>query len=128
MRNGIRRWRSTSRACSGWPARRCRGCARAAAARSRPRPRSWAWPTGGGSQGIRVNAVAPGYVRTAQALSREHSLGPEGLEAAAAFIPLGRVGEPDDIAGAILFLCSDAARYITGQTLVVDGGLLVGRY
>ncbi|ABM56773.1 SDR family NAD(P)-dependent oxidoreductase [Verminephrobacter eiseniae] len=79
-------------------------------------------------QGIRVNAVAPGYVRTAQALSREHSLGPEGLEAAAAFIPLGRVGEPDDIAGAILFLCSDAARYITGQTLVVDGGLLVGRY
>lgn len=79
-------------------------------------------------QGIRVNAVAPGYIRTAQALSEEHSLGAEGLEAAAAFIPMGRVGEPDDIADVILFLSGNAARYITGQTLVVDGGLLVGRY
>lgn len=79
-------------------------------------------------QGIRVNAVAPGYIRTAQALSEEHSLGAEGLEAAAAFIPMGRIGEPDDIADVILFLSSNAARYITGQTLVVDGGLLVGRY
>ena len=79
-------------------------------------------------QGIRVNAVAPGYIRTAQALSKEHSLGPDGLDAAAAFIPMGRVGEPEDIADVILFLASPAARYITGQTLVVDGGLLVGRY
>ncbi|RMH48485.1 MAG: SDR family oxidoreductase [Alphaproteobacteria bacterium] len=78
--------------------------------------------------GIRVNGVAPGYVRTAQALSREHSLGPEGLEAAAAFIPMGRVGEPEDIADVILFLCSDGARYLTGQTITVDGGLVVGRY
>ncbi len=79
-------------------------------------------------QGIRVNAVAPGYIRTAQALSKEHSLGPEGLEAAADFIPMGRIGEPDDIADVILFLCGNGARYLTGQAIVVDGGLLVGRY
>lgn len=78
--------------------------------------------------GVRVNGVAPGYIRTAQALSEEHSLGPEGLEQAAEFIPMGRVGEPDDIADVIVFLASEAARYITGQVLVVDGGLLVGRY
>lgn len=78
--------------------------------------------------GIRVNGIAPGYIRTAQALSVTHSLGPAGLDAAAKFIPLGRVGEPDDIADVALFLASDAARYITGQVLVVDGGLLVGRY
>jgi 3-oxoacyl-[acyl-carrier protein] reductase len=78
--------------------------------------------------GVRVNGIAPGYIRTAQALSEEHSLGPEGLEQAAEFIPMGRVGEPDDIADVIVFLASEAARYITGQVLVVDGGLLVGRY
>ena len=78
--------------------------------------------------GVRVNGIAPGYIRTAQALSEEHSLGPEGLEQAASFIPMGRVGEPEDIADVILFLASDAARYLTGQTVVVDGGLLVGRY
>ena len=78
--------------------------------------------------GIRVNGIAPGYIRTAQALSEEHSLGPAGLEKAADFIPMGRVGEPDDIADVIVFLASHAARYMTGQTIVVDGGLLVGRY
>ncbi len=79
-------------------------------------------------EGVRVNGIAPGYIRTAQALSEEHSLGPEGLEQAAEFIPLGRVGEPEDIADVMLFLASDGARYITGQVIVVDGGLLVGRY
>ena len=78
--------------------------------------------------GVRVNGVAPGYIRTAQALSEEHSLGPAGLEKAAEFIPMGRVGEPEDIADVILFLASDAARYMTGQIVTVDGGLLVGRY
>jgi 3-oxoacyl-[acyl-carrier protein] reductase len=78
--------------------------------------------------GIRVNGIAPGYIRTAQALSEEHSLGPEGLERAAEFIPMGRVGEPEDIADVSVFLASEGARYITGQVLVVDGGLLVGRY
>ena len=78
--------------------------------------------------GIRVNGIAPGYIRTAQALSREHSLGPEGLAQAASFIPLGRAGEPEDIADVALFLASEAARYLTGQVIAVDGGLLVGRY
>ncbi|EAR51705.1 glucose 1-dehydrogenase, putative [Oceanicola granulosus HTCC2516] len=78
--------------------------------------------------GIRVNGVAPGYIRTAQALSEKHSLGPAGLEKAAEFIPIGRVGEAEDIADVILFLASDQARYMTGQTITVDGGLLVGRY
>lgn len=78
--------------------------------------------------GIRANGVAPGYIRTAQSLSPVHSLGEPGLQAAAEFIPMGRVGQPEDIADVILFLVSDAARYLTGQTITVDGGLLVGRY
>ena len=78
--------------------------------------------------GIRVNGIAPGYIRTAQLLSKEHSLGPEGAERAGEFIPMGRIGEPEDIADVILFLASNAARYMTGQVVVVDGGLLVGRY
>jgi 3-oxoacyl-[acyl-carrier protein] reductase len=78
--------------------------------------------------GIRVNGIAPGYIRTAQLLSKEHSLGPEGAEAAGSFIPMGRIGEPEDIADVVLFLASPAARYMTGQVVVVDGGLLVGRY
>ncbi len=71
--------------------------------------------------GVRVNAIAPGLVKThlARALW-------EGAEAAiAARLPLGRLGEPDDIATAALFLASDAASWITGHTLVVDGGAMV---
>jgi 3-oxoacyl-[acyl-carrier protein] reductase len=78
--------------------------------------------------GVRVNGVAPGYIRTAQLLSEEHSLGPKGAEAAGAFIPMGRIGEPEEIADVIVFLASNGARYMTGQVVVVDGGLLVGRY
>ena len=78
--------------------------------------------------GIRVNGIAPGYIRTAQLLSKENSLGPEGAEKAGEFIPMGRIGEPEDIADVALFLASNAARYMTGQVVVVDGGLLVGRY
>jgi 3-oxoacyl-[acyl-carrier protein] reductase len=77
------------------------------------------------ADGVRVNAVAPGYVRTAQLLSEEHSLGVAGAEAAAARVPLGRIAEPSDIADVILFLASDAARYITGQVIVADGGLAI---
>ncbi|USG61604.1 SDR family oxidoreductase [Sneathiella marina] len=79
-------------------------------------------------EGVRVNGIAPGYIKSAQTLSEQHSLGPEGLEKAAEFIPMGRVGQPEEIADVILFLASNAARYMTGQTVVVDGGLLVGRY
>lgn len=78
--------------------------------------------------GVRVNGIAPGYIRTAQLLSEENSLGPAGAEKAAEFIPMGRLGEAEDIADVITFLASHAARYMTGQVLVVDGGLLVGRY
>ena len=78
--------------------------------------------------GIRVNGIAPGYIRTAQLLSEEHSLGPQGAEAAGSFIPMGRIGEPEEIADVALFLASHGARYLTGQVIVVDGGLLVGRY
>ncbi|MGV1827787.1 SDR family NAD(P)-dependent oxidoreductase [Agrobacterium vitis] len=79
-------------------------------------------------EGVRVNGIAPGYIRTAQLLSEENSLGPVGAEKAAEIIPMGRLGTPDDIADVITFLASNAARYMTGQVLIVDGGLLVGRY
>ena len=78
--------------------------------------------------GVRVNGVAPGYIRTAQLLSEEHSLGPEGAATAGENIPMGRIGEPDDIADVVVFLASNGARYLTGQVIAVDGGLLVGRY
>lgn len=77
------------------------------------------------ADGVRVNAVSPGYVRTAQLLSEEHSLGPAGVEQAAGRVPLGRVGEPEDIADVILFLASSQARYVTGQVIVADGGLAI---
>ncbi len=78
--------------------------------------------------GIRVNGVAPGYIRTAQLLSEEHSLGPAGAETVGDIVPLGRIGQPDDIADVVVFLASNGARYLTGQVIAVDGGLLVGRY
>jgi 3-oxoacyl-[acyl-carrier protein] reductase len=70
-------------------------------------------------QNITVNGVEPGYILTPamQALG-----GPEALAQMASQIPLGRLGDPVDIANTMLFLASDAAAYITGQTIVVDGG------
>jgi len=78
-----------------------------------------------GRDGIRVNGLAPGFIRTAQALSEQHSLGAAGLDAVASKVPLGRVGEPEDMADVITFMASDKARYLTGQTLTVDGGLVI---
>jgi 3-oxoacyl-[acyl-carrier protein] reductase len=78
-----------------------------------------------GRDGIRVNGLAPGFIRTAQALSEQHSLGAAGLDAVASKVPLGRVGEPEDMADVIAFMASDKARYLTGQTLTVDGGLVI---
>jgi 3-oxoacyl-[acyl-carrier protein] reductase len=74
---------------------------------------------------VRVNAVAPGYVRTAQILSEENSLGPEGLIAAETTVPMGRAAEASEIGEVIAFLLSSKASYITGQTIIVDGGLTV---
>jgi NAD(P)-dependent dehydrogenase (short-subunit alcohol dehydrogenase family) len=77
-----------------------------------------------GHHGIRVNAVAPGIVRTRLAtfLTEDPVEGPKYLEN----VPLGRFAEPEDIAKAIVFLASDDAAYITGEQLVVDGGVSVG--
>ncbi len=72
-------------------------------------------------KGIRVNGIAPGYVATK--LTRVTTDHPERMAGAIASIPLGRFGEPSEMAGAALFLASPAASYIVGQTLIVDGGL-----
>lgn len=71
--------------------------------------------------GIRVNAIAPGLVKTDFA----RALWEPAEEAVAKRMPLKRLGEPDDIAGGALYLCSDAASWITGQILVIDGGALL---
>jgi NAD(P)-dependent dehydrogenase (short-subunit alcohol dehydrogenase family) len=73
-----------------------------------------------GPVGVRVNAVAPGVVWTPRVSAL---LGAEGEARNRANTPLRRVAQPADIAAAILFLCSDLAGYVTGQTLVVDGGV-----
>ena len=74
-----------------------------------------------GANGITANAVAPGVIRTPQALDPVNSLGPAGIEAVARKIPAGRVGSPEDIAYVYLFLASAEASYVNGQLLVVDG-------
>ena len=76
-----------------------------------------------GPYGVRVNCIAPGLIRTdfARALWEDEA----NLARALTGTPLGRIGEPDDIAGVAVFLASDASRYMTGQTLVVDGGATV---
>jgi NAD(P)-dependent dehydrogenase (short-subunit alcohol dehydrogenase family) len=76
-----------------------------------------------GGSGIRVNAIAPGLVDTffAGALMANEALVKTMNERA----PVRRIGLPDDIAGLALFLASDASNYVTGQTLVADGGMLV---
>lgn len=77
-----------------------------------------------GKDGIRVNAVCPGFVETG--MSSAFTTHEDIREAFVRATPLGRPGEPDDIAGVVAFLASDDARYITGQTIVVDGGLSAG--
>ena len=73
-----------------------------------------------GPQGIRVNAVAPGITKTDMAAA----LPPETVERISSDIPLGRVGEPEDIANAFLYLASGQASYVTGVTLRVDGAAM----
>jgi 3-oxoacyl-[acyl-carrier protein] reductase len=74
-----------------------------------------------GSRNIRVNAVAPGLIDTAMTEKMPDAAREFLIKQAA----LGRAGKPEDVSGAVAFLCSDAAGYITGQTLVVDGGILM---
>jgi 3-oxoacyl-[acyl-carrier protein] reductase len=72
-----------------------------------------------GLRGVRANVVAPGYIDTR--LTRE--IAEELREAMLRSTPLSRFGEPEDVAGAVRFLCSDEASFITGEVLLVDGGL-----
>ena len=72
-----------------------------------------------GSRGVRANVVAPGYVNT----RLTDVLPEEAQQAMLANTPLGRLGDPEDVAGAVRFLCSDEASFITGEVLLVDGGL-----
>jgi|SRR5690242_12644066 len=75
-----------------------------------------------GSRNITCNAVAPGFIETAMTAT----LGDEFKQNAVKQIPLGRVGTPEDVAGAVAFLASDDASYITGHVLSVNGGMLMG--
>lgn len=73
------------------------------------------------SRGIRCNAIAPGFIRT----DMTAELGEETVAQLKSQIALGELGEPEDIAGVVRFLASDEARYITGQVITVDGGMVV---
>jgi glucose 1-dehydrogenase len=72
-------------------------------------------------RGVRINAIAPGAVRTA--INRSAWEDPEALDQLVRLIPYGRIGEPADVAKAVLFLASDLSDYINGHTLLVDGGM-----
>jgi meso-butanediol dehydrogenase/(S,S)-butanediol dehydrogenase/diacetyl reductase len=78
-----------------------------------------------GPLGIRSNMVAPGTMRTGIWSQRLES-DPTVLDRLSRWYPLGRIGEPEDVVGAIAFLCSDEASWISGAMLVVDGGLTSG--
>jgi len=72
--------------------------------------------------GVRVNALAPGVIETPMtAVTREN---PERLQSFMTRIPMGRLGQPEDLVGPVIFLASDMSRYVTGITLAVDGGFL----
>ena len=71
---------------------------------------------------IRVNAVAPGWIETPMTAKLGNELRQRALEETA----LGRLGQPDDVAGVVQFLCCDLSRHVTGQVLRVDGGQLIG--
>jgi NAD(P)-dependent dehydrogenase (short-subunit alcohol dehydrogenase family) len=80
-----------------------------------------------GRHGVRVNVICPGTIRTPiwePILQKD----PAVFERLARWYPLGRVGAPEDVAKAALFLASDDAAWITGATLVVDGGLMAGNF
>jgi len=77
-----------------------------------------------GRHGITVNCLAPGWFKTAQTKVLYDN--PKWVEYLCERIPLGRPGQPHDLDGAIVFLASEASRYVTGQTLLVDGGITTG--
>jgi NAD(P)-dependent dehydrogenase (short-subunit alcohol dehydrogenase family) len=75
-----------------------------------------------GPHGIRVNAIAPGPIRTDMLEESLKVMGPERAEAFIRSVPLGRTGQPEEIASVVVFLVSDAASFITGQIIYVNGG------
>ena len=81
------------------------------------------------SSGIRVNAVCPGWIETPMVMDQgpQPASIPEVYEALASLMPLGRLGKPAEVASAVAWLCSDAASFVTGHPLLVDGGALAGR-
>ena len=76
--------------------------------------REWA------SQGVRVNALRPGFFPTEW--SREHFIPPEREQAILGHTPMARYGRPEELVGAVLWLASDAASFVTGAEIIVDGG------
>ena len=74
------------------------------------------------ARGIRINAVCPGLIQTPMSDQMVASGQGEALKAMEESVPMGRVGRPEEIADAVLWLCSDAASYVTGQSISVDGG------
>ena len=77
-----------------------------------------------GPSSIRVNCIAPGVIRTS--FARVLYENPEMRDPLVAATPLGRVGEVEDVAGAAVYLCSDASKFVTGQVVVIDGGRMTG--
>ena len=74
------------------------------------------------AHGIRINAVCPGMINTPMAIEVTKNYDPEIVKAMLAQAPIGRFGEPEEIAAAVLWLCSPSASYVVGHTLLVDGG------
>jgi NAD(P)-dependent dehydrogenase (short-subunit alcohol dehydrogenase family) len=77
------------------------------------------------ARGIRINAVCPGLIWTPMADQMVASGQGDALKAMEKSVPMGRVGRPEEIANAVLWLCSDAASYVTGQSISVDGGFVM---
>ncbi len=77
-----------------------------------------------GPEGIRVNTIHPGVIETAMTVEDSPMVGTEEGEAMKATIPLGRFGQPEDVAGVVTFLASDLASYVTAESIVVDGGMV----
>jgi NAD(P)-dependent dehydrogenase (short-subunit alcohol dehydrogenase family) len=77
------------------------------------------------ARGIRINAICPGLIWTPMADQMVASGQGEALKAMEKSVPMGRVGRPEEIASAVLWLCSDAASYVTGQSISVDGGFIM---
>jgi 3-oxoacyl-[acyl-carrier protein] reductase len=75
-----------------------------------------------GSRNVTANVVAPGFIAT----DMTKNLGDEVAQLAAKATPLKRIGTPEDVAGVVRFLASDAASYVTGQVIAVDGGMTLG--